>query len=288
MRVIWAKTPAWSSTAMRLEELVGGAEFREFKANGRTLAGFLRDGTDEVFVKRVATGSWLRGLAERVRGSRARRALRGARLLQSAGFAHPEPLAAVEACSWGAVRASYLVCDALGQAQVLSEFALLDGRVFARRRQISERVAREVRRLHDSGIYTRDLQETNLMLEAADTQLKVYFVDLEDFRRMRRVSMRRRMRNLVHLDRSIGRFVSRSQRLRFFYNYMAGRPSPREARRLVRRLMKIGARKLPRLNQTEPRNGVPRASDNPLAAGALLRTGDRSSSRNHEPGLGGA
>ena len=50
------------------------------------------------------------------------------------------------------------------------------------------------------------------------------------------------MLNLVHLDRSIGRFVCRSQRLRFFYNYLGGRPAHDEARRHVGELFEIRRR----------------------------------------------
>jgi hypothetical protein len=55
------------------------------------------------------------------------------------------------------------------------------------------------------------------------------------------------MRNLVHLDRSIGRFVPRSQRLRFLYNYLGGKPAGDESRRLVRRLIALGARTEPQI-----------------------------------------
>jgi hypothetical protein len=67
-------------------------------------------------------------------------------------------------------------------------------------------------------------------------------VDLEDFRYVGHVSERCRMLNLVHLDRSIGRFLCRSQRLRFFYNYLGGRPAHEEARKRVGELFEIRRR----------------------------------------------
>ncbi|MBI3758330.1 MAG: hypothetical protein HY269_01060 [Deltaproteobacteria bacterium] len=81
------------------------------------------------------------------------------------------------------------------------------------------------------------------MLEGGDdTAWKVYFVDLEDFRRLPTVSEERRMLNLVHLDRTIGRFLPRTQRLRFIYNYLGSRPVRTEARRLVSRFLAIRER----------------------------------------------
>src|SRR3984893_11337811 len=114
--------------------------------------------------------------------------------------------AALEVHRAGAVSESYLMCEALNKATVLSGAALGGGTVdFRPRRVLLSAVAREVRRLHDAGLYTRDLQETNLMVEEHGTAPpRISFVDLEDFRRVRAVSWHRRLLNLVHLDRSIG------------------------------------------------------------------------------------
>jgi len=83
------------------------------------------------------------------------------------------------------------------------------------------------------------LQETNLMLETQGSGLKIYFTDLEDFRQLRVVPRRLRMLNQIHLDRSIGRFVSRAHRLRFLYNYLGNKPRRTEARALVALLQRI-------------------------------------------------
>ncbi len=133
-----------------------------------------------------------------------------------------------------AVRASYLISEALEHAEILSHFALggpaQPRRGYARRKAVSDALAAELRRMHDAGIYTRDLQETNIMVEQREGALRFYFLDLEDFRHAPKASHRRRMLNLVHLDRSIGRFVSRAGRLDFLYAYI-GRQLDRRARR---------------------------------------------------------
>jgi len=241
-RILFASSPEAAAVAERIDELMASAGFRMIKVTPRTVAGVLRYGRFEGFVKRVDAGNWIKGIADRIRGSRASRALRGAEWLERAGFAHPRPMAAAEWRRWGAIQTSYMISEALVEARILSEFALTDGRNFRRRKWISERLARELRRLHEAGLYTRDLQETNLMLASEGGEITVYFVDLEDFRRAWRVSQRQRMINLVHLDRSIGRFVSRTQRTRFLYNYLGGNPGREEARRLVARISEIRAR----------------------------------------------
>lgn len=219
----------------RADVMMASPQFRLVKAEGKTRAGFLScPDAPAVFLKRTSVRSRLAGVYETLAGSRASRALRCAKIIREAGFHCATPLAAMDLISAGAVHASYLISEALEDAQILSHFAL--GREgeprhgYARRKAVSDALAVEVRRLHDAGIYTRDLQETNIMVAERDGAMRFYFLDLEDFRRAETVSRRRRMLNLVHLDRSIGRFVSRAGRLDFLYAYL-GRPRDRAARR---------------------------------------------------------
>jgi hypothetical protein len=233
-RVLYAADPRWAAMAERLDVLMADGAFRALKDEARTRAGLLK-GPDGawVFVKRVRTGSWARGLIATARGSRVRRWLEGAAMLSMAGFNRPAPLAALEVRHAGAVSESYLVCEALNDATVLSGAVLGGGRVhFRSRRSLLSTVAREVRRLHDAGLYTLDLQETNLMVQERDgAPPRISFVDLEDFRHVRSVSWHRRMLNLVHLDRSIGRFLNRPARLRALYDYLGASTLQRDERR---------------------------------------------------------
>jgi len=236
-KIIYAAEASWAAAASGVTSLIESPGFREVKRTPRSIAGFLEINGQRCFIKRVEEGSLLKGWVARLRGSRAVRIMRGARMLQTAGFSHPRPLLAVEERAYGAVRASWVASEALPDARVMSAFILADGRNFYRRQWLARLAAREICRLHDAGLYTLDMQETNLMLEAGGGEVRIYFLDLEDFRSARRVSWKLRLRNLVHLDRSIGRFASRSRRLRFFYGYLGGKPERSEARALVRRLL---------------------------------------------------
>ena len=119
------------------------------------------------------------------------------------------------------IRTSWLLSEALIGAQIMSRF-IERGHASAQEEKVKRRaalsaVAECVRRLHDAGLFTSDMQETNLMLDDAEGTLRIHFVDLDGFRRLARVSWQRRRRNLVQLDRSVGRFMSRPERLRFLH-----------------------------------------------------------------------
>ncbi|HEY6417876.1 MAG TPA: lipopolysaccharide kinase InaA family protein [Candidatus Binataceae bacterium] len=248
--VLYARSPEWQRAIERAGELVGGPHFHIIKSEGRTLAGFLDvPGTGRAFLKRADAPTWWSGILDRFRGSRASRALNGVAMLTAAGFSHAAPFAAMNVRRAGAVRESFLLSEPLERGDTLSRFALGPGGIkgrsdLRRRKRILDTVAREVRRLHDANLYTRDMQETNLMVEDhADGSdaggFRVYFLDLEDFRSARSVSWQRRMLNLVHLDRSVGRFLSRASRLDFLYTYLGGKPDRTSARRMVSEILAI-------------------------------------------------
>lgn len=240
-RILYA-VPEWRSLAPRLDQIVKNSKFEQVKQTARTFAGFLSCQGQTGFLKRVETRGYVRGLIAHFTGSRAQRTLHQAEILTARGFRHPSPLLVMEERRWGSVRTTYVVTEALRGPRVLSEATIGRRHTLAFRKQASQQVAAEIRRLHDSGIYTRDMQETNLLIEHREDAFLLYFVDLEDFRAVTRVSWRRRMVNLVHLDRSIGRFASRAHRLRFLYDYLGARPPREEARRLIQKYLATRAR----------------------------------------------
>src|SRR5260370_39686949 len=72
--LVYAADSRWAAMAERLDELMADGGFRVLKDEAHTRAGLLRGpGGAWVFVKRVRTGSWARGLVANARGSRVRR-----------------------------------------------------------------------------------------------------------------------------------------------------------------------------------------------------------------------
>jgi hypothetical protein len=117
------------------------------------------------------------------------------------------------------------------------------------------------------------LQETNLMLDEVEGRIQIHFVDLDGFRRRARVSWRHRRRNLVQLDRSVGRFMSRSERLRFLYTYLGAKPDRDTAHALAARLLRERRHKDRQAERGNGRAGLPlgRARAGTVASGSSPR-----------------
>jgi tRNA A-37 threonylcarbamoyl transferase component Bud32 len=260
LKILHTDSEIWADMLKRADQVMASAEFSPVKSGTRILAGFiLNQGRPNAFIKRFTSDSWSRGIIERLRGSRAARSLKAASLLTSAGFSCPKLIGAAEMHSSGAIRSSYLVTEPLASAQTFSIF--IDRRQSPSRQTVAWRtrilamVAAEVRRMHDAGIFTSDLQETNLMLEERNNETRIYFVDLDGFRRRSRISQKNRRRNLVQLDRSVGRFLNRTERLHFLYNYLGGRPDRSSARALIADLLSERRRKDQQYRRRRARRG---------------------------------
>jgi hypothetical protein len=158
-----------------------------------------------VFVKRETEagwrrshGPWPRVVEDWCRGSRAERAWRRGHALLVRGVGTARPLVWVDRRHGAAGRQGFLVTESLDAHRPLDQvLAELGGR---ERAGCIETVAREIRRLHDSGLSHRDLKAQNILLRRDGAQWRVALVDLDGLARpWRGVSRRRRVRDLMRL-----------------------------------------------------------------------------------------
>lgn len=102
-------------------------------------------------------------------------------------------------------------------------------------RDLVWRLARLVRRLHDRGVWHRDLKANNILVRGSE----FWLVDPDRVEFRREVPPTARVENLAQLSAAVGPPATRTDRLRFFFAYTARDPQMRrEWKRWVRRIMK--------------------------------------------------
>ena len=179
-------------------------------------------------VKHHRLHTWRRWGDSLLLGSPARRAWQGARLLQAVGVAIPRPLAVVERRSAGIVRESFYVSEALLSPVPLNVYWRERQARWSwkRRRAFLQVLAEFFRTLHAAGLYIGDLKDENLFVEEqGDIHWKFYVVDLDRVTQHHSLNQQRRFKNLIQLERTLGRNARASERLFFFYRYL-GTPLP--------------------------------------------------------------
>ena len=240
--------------AARVTDLVSSQpkhwrRIRIFKQDVGTTVTLMSDSTQSVVVKRHKLTHWRRRADALIHGSPARRAWRGAQLLQTHGFPVPQPLAVVEKRRAGLVQESVYISQALPYPSLSDYWRESASRwSVVRRRLFLRELALFVRSFHAAGLYSGDLRDANLLVEECEAQhgprWRFCLVDLDRLKHCPSLTLRRRVKNLVQLDRTLGRRTRRTERL-FFLDAYLGLPLPpsKQRRSLLKTLLSVRRRK---------------------------------------------
>jgi tRNA A-37 threonylcarbamoyl transferase component Bud32 len=191
--------------------------------------------TRPVVYKRFQVKAWTEPLAAWVRRSPALRSWIFGHGLSERGLPTPRPLAVLHRRRHGLSFEGYLLTEKIDDALELHDFVTsLDSlpsheRGILLRRSI-EQVGRLVRDLHLRQLSHRDLKAANILVVSHESSSlatihrspSVWLVDLVGVRRHRRLSRRRRVRNLARLHASFyhSPSLTRTDKLRFLRMYL--------------------------------------------------------------------
>jgi hypothetical protein len=221
-----------------IERVLADSATVVLKESPRVTVARVGSGEHQLVLKRFHEATPLRVLESLVVGSAALRVWRAAGLLRAAGFAVPEPVAALEDRRLGVVLRSCAVARWI-DGMPLDE--LWRARRGAARRALTLAFADYLRRLHAAGLYPQDLRAANVLVTAEDPP-RFTLVDLDRVRRYRRLSWRRRRKNVVQVHRSVGRGAPLGESLRFLRRYL-GDPPRADLRRVAAEVAALGRRK---------------------------------------------
>ena len=199
-----------------------------------------KGGSTEVVVKQFRNQGLRRRWERRLKGSKAWRSWRVSVTLQQAEIATPEPMVWIE--SRRPEGPSFFV------SRRLPEF--LEARYYFRALEagceerdypqlnpdkVIEQIGSSIRRLHDAGIWHRDLSIGNVLLVEVDREsgeLEVHFIDLNRARLLRRLTTWQRTRDLCRL-----RIFRTDLQEKFLHAYWGSASKDLWRRRLLYRLL---------------------------------------------------
>lgn len=220
-----------------LDDLLGG--FQRIDATRRRLYSHGRvahfsyhpaGAPGRVFVRQATRGGLIGALLGGlyVGMDRPLRELRAATAARTAGVSVPEPLAVLVRRVGGLFCRFTVIAREVENAQDLLTVA--SAPTGTRKRELLDRVADEMRRLHESGVYHADLTMKNILMSGQT----VYIIDLDKATLAPQRDERLDMMNLSRLNRSVVKLlgahgsVSRTDKLRFLRRYLGGRERIKE------------------------------------------------------------
>jgi hypothetical protein len=230
---------AWLPMGTDLRTALGGVtdpdflltrpECRVIKLQRKVIVGHVVLGARALFVKRYNVHAPRVALGALFRPSAAVRAYRTAAALARLGFAVPGVVAAMEFRPFGLLARSFFVTDEVTPARTADEqwrvLSAAGPAARARRRAFLRGLGTLFARLHAAGVYHNDLKDVNVLVRERDDDFDFVLLDLERVRIGRSVRRARRVKNLVQIDRTLGRLASRAHRLRFLHAYLQGQPA---------------------------------------------------------------
>jgi len=180
-----------------------------------------------IYLKRYNVFSWRYRLSSLFVPSPASRSWVGAEILVRNGFCTGRPIAAVECRCWGMVTKSFYLSEEIAGGRTADlywreELIPVRGSDGIRRRlNFLKGLATLFRSLHERNIYHDDLKDANILVcPGSGSREEFYLLDLEGIRRYRRLSKRRQIKNLVQLNRTMGKLLRKTEKLYWLKIYL--------------------------------------------------------------------
>ncbi len=183
---------------------------------------FNRNGED-IYVKRYNQYSIWSRIEGYLNGSKAFRSWQGAKLLMDKGLKTAHPLAAIEHRKWRLLRESFYITRAIEDSWISVDYykeklidkaaSITDKRLFLRS------LAKLFSDIHGKGIYHNDLKDYNILVRVEDEHLRFFLLDLEGIKEYETLPESKRLKNLVQLNRTLGRLVNNAAKIAFLKQY---------------------------------------------------------------------
>jgi hypothetical protein len=231
--------PEWKAFILQdlLEDFARvAASERKLYAHGRvTHFSYLPAGSaDRLFVRRATRGGLFGTLlgGRYLGAERPLQELRAATVALSRGVGTPEPVAVRITRAGGPFRRLIILTREIEDAKDLLTIASAPRP--RQKRDLIDRVAAEMRKLHEAGVYHADLTLKNILLGRKG----VFIIDLDKARLSPARDERMDVMNLSRLNRSVVKLfgprgpITRLDKLRFLRRYLGGRDRLGEFSRL--------------------------------------------------------
>ena len=174
-----------------------------------------------IYVKRYNSVGLRHRVGSMFAGSGGVKSLLGAAILRHNNIATANPIASVEERLQGMVRTSFYLTQEITGGVTIDDYWLnilkpaRHRQGFRRRRLFLYTLGELFRTLHNRGVYHNDLKDANILAVPAGNadSIDLYLLDLEGVRQYSALSESRRNKNLVQLNRTLGRHLEATQKL---------------------------------------------------------------------------
>jgi tRNA A-37 threonylcarbamoyl transferase component Bud32 len=163
--------------------------------------------------------------------------------MRARGLPSLKPLALLERKNWVGLKESILFMEALAEDQEMDRYVLKGFENLNAKRRFIQTFARWLVGLHKMGLYHKDMKTCNLLVSQGGEMWNFHLLDFEDILTDKKVNPEKLFRNFLQLNTSTPKVMTRSDRFRFFREYLRLNPIVQEKKFFLRRLMRESRRR---------------------------------------------
>jgi tRNA A-37 threonylcarbamoyl transferase component Bud32 len=173
---------------------------------------------------------------DQFRLSKGMKAWMGGNGLRVRGMSSIKPLALIERKSLFRQSESLLVMEAVEGGQELDRYLLKGFENLDEKRQFIKAFALWLSHFHRNNLYHRDMKTCNIFVSGGRKDWGFNLLDLEDIFLDRKVKEKMLFKNILQLNTSTPRMITRADRMRFLKAYQEHRPAIRDAKQFLSQL----------------------------------------------------
>ena len=231
------------SVAERHRRIVESSPSSLLKNAPEVSVALFRDGKEALCIKQFRYPNNWKRLKDSFRQSKGLKGWMGGNGLRSRGVPSVKPMALVEEKGLFGMKESLFIMEALETGLEMDRFILQGFENFKKKRSFCRCFARWLSSIHRMNLYHKDMKTCNIFIQRKGEAWEFYFLDLEDVLLDRRSNESDLFRNLVQLNTSTPKVMARSDRFRFFKEYVRLNPIISNQKSFLRQLIEESRRR---------------------------------------------
>ena len=208
------------------------------KSSSKIAVSLLKNGEKRICVKQFRYPCFQGRFKERFRRSKGLKSWIAGNGLRIRGILVPEALAFVEIRDGLGLKESFFLMGTSDSGQEMDRYILKGFKNLQEKRLFIKAFAQWFSHFHKLNLYHKDMKTCNILVSKSGGAWDFHLLDLEDVRLDEKVGEKRLFKNLLQLNTSIPKTITRTDRLRFFKEYIQHQPVIRDDKHFIYRLMK--------------------------------------------------
>lgn len=196
-----------------------------------------------VYIKECRYPAFMREVLYYFFGSPARKAWFAAHGLMALGFQTPKPIALLEEKNFCRIKRSFIILEDLSACLVSNRYMsekfrnLFDKHISQKKQMFISCLATSFQQLHNSNVYHGDLKAENILVMEVEDGWDFYYLDLDRVFFNKKITLRRKIKNLSQLNASMPNCITYTDRLRFYRTYTGIKNLTEEDKQILRAII---------------------------------------------------